>query len=80
MSLVMVGCAVIFLSLAAFWKLNAVLFMLAGGASMMAGLQWYDVYATDTGLGVSLMFIVYSFVCFSFAFRCLFWRRKETSE
>ena len=73
MSLVFAGLALVFLSFMAFWKLNALLFMLAGGASLMVGLQWYDVYTTSTGLTIGLMLIGYSFVCIAFAFRCLLW-------
>ena len=73
MSLAFPGLAVVFLSVMAFWKLNTVLFMLAGGASMMLGLFWYDVYTTDVGLSIGLMLIAYSFVCFGFGFRVIFW-------
>ena len=73
MSLVFAGLALVFLSFMAFWKLNALLFMLAGGASLMVGLQWYDVYTTSTGLTIGLMLIAYALVCIAFAFRCLLW-------
>ena len=78
MSLVLAGSAVMFFSFLAFWKLNALLFMLAAGASLMTGLQWYDVYTTSTGLTIGLMLIAYSLVCIAFAFRCLFWRGERT--
>ncbi len=68
--------AVAFFSVLAFWKHSHLLFMLAGGASMMVGLQWYDVYGTNTGLSISLMLIAYSLVCIAFAFACMFWREK----
>lgn len=74
MGLALASLTVMFFSLLAFWKLNALLFMLAAGASLMVGLQWYDVYTTSTGLTIGLMLIAYSFVCIAFAFRCLFWR------
>jgi len=73
-SLVLAGCAVIFFSTFAWWKSNAVVFMLAYGASLMLGLYWFDVYTTDLGLAVSLMLIAYALLCCGFAFRCLFWR------
>lgn len=60
----------------AFWKYNALLFMLAAGTSLMVGLHWYDVYTTSAGLTIGLMLISYSFVCVAFAFRCLFWRSE----
>ena len=72
MSLTLAGCAIVFFSLLAFWKYNAILFMIAAGVSMMVGLQWYDVYTTDTGLSISLMMIAYCFVCFGFGFACIF--------
>lgn len=58
----------------AFWKSNVILFMIAGGLAMMAGLQWYDVYTTSPGLAVSLSLMLYSFLCFSLAFKYIFWR------
>jgi len=80
MSLVMASCAVGFFSLLAFWKNNAALFMIAAGASIMLGLQWYDAYTTGTGLTMGLMLIAYALVCIAFAFRCIFWRNKEINE
>lgn len=78
MILILAGCAVAFFSLLAFWKYNALLFMLAAGASIMVGLQWYDVYTTSTGLAIALMLIAYSLVCVGFAFACIFRRERET--
>jgi len=80
MSLVLAGSAVVFFSLLAFWKLNPLLFMLAAGASIMLGLEWYDIYLTDLGLAISLMLITYSFVCIGFAFRFIFWRKEGIIE
>ena len=67
-----------FFSFLAFWRFNALLFMLAGGASLMVGLQWYDVYTTPAGLTIGLMLIAYALVCIGFAFRCIFWRDRIT--
>lgn len=61
-----------FFSVLAFWKHEALIFLLTSGASMMVGLQWYDDYVTNYGLGISLLFIAYSVICFGFAFACLF--------
>jgi len=77
MSLALALSAVAVFSVFAFWKLNAVLFMLAGGASIMLGLYWYDVYTTDVGLGISLMLIMYSFICLAFAYSTLLWRGRR---
>ena len=71
------ACAVAFFSLLAFWRFNAILFMITAGISLMVGLQWFDVYATDTGLTISLMLMAYSLVCIGIAFRCLFWREYK---
>lgn len=75
MSLAMAALAVVFFSVLAFWKENALVFMLAGGVSMMTGLYWHDVYTNNIGLSVALVFIAYSLVCFGFAFRCIFWKK-----
>jgi len=81
MDLIMAGCAVAFFSLLAFWKLYPVLFMIAGGASMMLGLAWYDTFGTNLGLSISLMLILYSLICIAFAFYTLYTgSRKKRSE
>lgn len=80
MSLVMAGSAVLFFSLMAFWRPNAVLFMVAAGASMMTGLYWYDVYTTNIGLSISLMLIAYSLLCIGLAFKCIFYRGEITGS
>jgi len=58
----------------AFWRANAVLFMIAAGVSVVLGLTWYDTYGTNIGLTCSLMLIAYTFYCLGMAFRMLFWR------
>ena len=80
MSLVLAGCVVVFFSVLGFWRLNALPFMLAAGASMMLGLYWYDVYTTNIGLALGLMLIAYSLVCVGFAFRCIFWKDRLREE
>lgn len=80
MSLLLTGCVVVFFSCLAFWKYNTLLFMVAYGTSLMLGLQWYDVYTTNSGLSVSLMLISYSLVCAGFAFTCIFKRTTEEVE
>ena len=74
MSVILAGVAVVFFSAFAFWKENALAFMLAAGASLMSGLYWYDIYNSAIGLAISLMFIAYSLLCLGLAFRCIFWR------
>ena len=74
MSLLMVGAAVIFFSIFAFWKANAIVFIICAGASLMTGLLWFDIYTNNAGLSISLVFIAYSFLCLGLAFRCIFWR------
>ena len=67
--------AVVFFSLLAFWKLNALLFMVAAGASLMTGFYWYDTYTNYLGLSIGLMLLAYSIVCLILAIGCLFKRR-----
>jgi len=64
-------------SLLAFWKENALLFMLSAGASMMVGLYWYDAYTNPLGLSLSLTLIAYSLVCLGLALKLLFWKEKS---
>ena len=80
MMLAMPALAVVFFSVLAFWKENALVFMLAGGVSMMTGLYWYDVYTNSIGLSVSLVLIAYSLVCFGFALRCIFWKKYRNED
>ena len=74
MSVFLAGAVLAFFSALAFWKANAMVFMICGGASLMTGLYTYDVYTSQIGLSISLMFIAYSFLCLGLAFRCIFWR------
>ena len=74
MQLVIILSLLTVFSALAFWKENAIIFMLAGGTSLFTGLFWYDVYNINAGLGMSLMFIAYSLLCLGLAFRCIFWR------
>jgi len=76
MSLVLVGSALIFFSFLGYWRQNPLPFMLAAGASIMLGLEWFDVYGTSTGLSISLLLIAYCFVCFGYAFRLIFWKDR----
>jgi len=65
--------AVLFIfSALGFWRFNSLMFMLAAGASLMAGFYWYDVFTNDAGLGISLMIWAYSTICLGFAFMCIF--------
>lgn len=74
MSLVLAGAAVVFFSVLAFWKSNAIMFMVAGGASLMLGLSGFEVYTSAIGFTLSLVFIGYSLLCLGLAFRYIFWR------
>lgn len=69
--------AVILLSVLAFWRPYAPLFMITAGASLMLGLCWYDAYTTGPGLTISLVFIGYALVCIAFAYRLIFQRESE---
>jgi len=74
MSVYLAGAVIAFFSAIAFWKANAIAFMLCAAASLMTGLYWFDGYTTDVGLSISLMLIAYAFLCLGLAFRCIFWR------
>ena len=63
-------------SFLAFWKPNAVLFMLVAGISIILGLTWYDLYVTNMGVTMGLMLIAYALYCIGMAFRMLFWRQE----
>jgi len=68
------------LSALAFWRFNAVMFMLVAGASLLLGFCWYDAFTTNLGLTLGLMAVAYSLVCLGFALRCIFWSNKEINE
>lgn len=78
--MILAGCAVAFFSWMAFWKHNALMFMLAAGASLITGFYWYDTYTNNLGLGISLMLLAYSLVCFGFALGSLFKRERKSEE
>ena len=80
MSLAIAGAAVVFFSVMAFWKHSALMFMITSGASLMLGLEWYDVYVTDTGLTIGLMLIMYSLVAGAFAYSCMFHTEARDGE
>lgn len=74
MSVILAGGIIAFFSALAWSTKNAQVFMICGGASLMTGLYTYDVYTSQIGLSISLMFIAYAFLCLGLAFRCIFWR------
>jgi len=75
--LIVVGLMfIIGLSFLAFWRFNALLFMLLAGASLMFGFYWYDAFTTNLGLTLGLMMVAYALVCLALAFRCIFWRDR----
>lgn len=67
---------IVIMSALAFWRLNAVLFMITAGMSVIMGFYWYDALANDAALAVGLMLVAYGFLCVGFAFRCIFWNRE----
>ncbi len=79
MGLLLAGCAVVFFSFLAFWKYDALLFMLTAGTSVMTGFYWRDTYTNELGLSVGLMLIAYSLICLVLGIGCLF-KRRRTSE
>ena len=78
--MILAGVVVVFFSWLAFWKHDALLFMLVAGMSIMTGFYWYDIYATNTGLAIGIMLIAYSLICLIFALGCLFKRRRTSEE
>lgn len=70
------------ISALAFWKENHILFMLAFGLAMIAGLNAPDIISgnyetTSMGLTMGALLIVYAFLCVALAFRLMFWRGGE---
>ncbi len=81
MSLALAGAIVIFFSLLAFWRHNALMFMLAAGASTILGFYWFDTYINNLGLTIGLLLIAYGLCCLGFALMSIFWKgRARESE
>ncbi len=70
----------IFFSVLAFWRENAVLFYLIAGIALITGLTWYDTYGTPEGMTISLCLIAYSIMSLIFGFRYLFSIKKSEEE
>ena len=62
----------------AFWKENAVLFMIAAGIAMLTGLYTPDIISgyPNVGIAAGLMLIAFSLLCCGFAFRMMFWSEE----
>jgi len=67
----------VFLTVIAFWKPIAPLFMIMAGVSLMLGLYWFDVFTTEIGMAVSLALIAYSLICMGYAFKVALWDGSE---
>ena len=65
------------LSVLAFWRPYAPLFMITAGMALMFGLRLYDLYTTETGMAFSLVLISYSFICIGYTFRVIFGQGNE---
>lgn len=76
--MILAFCAVIFFSCLAFWKYDALLFMITAGASVMTGFYWRDTYTNELGLSIGILLVVYGLVCLIFALGCLFKRRRAS--
>lgn len=68
-------------SFLAFWKPNAILFMILFALSMMLGLASPDMVSsetttTGTDMAVALALIIYGLLCAGWSFRLLFWREE----
>ena len=67
-------------SVLAFWKPNALLFMLTGTIAIFIGLFFYDVYTEDVGLAIGMCIIAYGLVSYGYAFRCIFIRERSGED
>ena len=67
-------------SILAFWRFNALMFILVGGVSIFLGLYWYDAFDNNLGLAIGILLVAYALVCLGFAFRCIFWRDRLREE
>ena len=68
---------VIFFSLLAFWKPNAVLYMLTGAVALFTGLFWYSEFGTPISMAIAMCLISYCLVCCGFAYKYLFLGKTE---
>ena len=74
----MIGIVVLALTVAyAYWKPNAVLFMIAGAMAMFSGLYWPGGAGTGMGfvIGSALVFLAIFF--WALAIRYVFWPSDE---
>jgi len=66
----------IVMSVFAFWRSNAVLFLITAGIAIMTGLKAPDLLTGDTAsplsMSIGLALIAYAFVCVAFAYLRLF--------
>lgn len=67
------------LSFLAFWRPSAHLFMILAGISIMLGLYWFDIYTDSLGMGCSIGFIGYSFLCLGYAIKVMLWHRDDST-
>lgn len=73
-------CAVALFSVLAHWRMNPLAFMVAAGCSVAVGYYWFDTYTNTFGLAVSIMFILYAFVCLGYTMASIwtiFQKRKD---
>jgi len=67
----------VFLSIMAFWKQKAVLFLLAAAAAIVAGLAWRPEFPGYAGLTNGLVLIGYGIVCLGFALKHMIWGKDD---
>jgi len=82
MQLSLAMAAVAFFSFLGFYKtsnrmMNAMAFFTAAGCSAMVFTQFFDHYDNNFALGVSLMFLLWTFTCIAFGIIGLFPGREE---
>ena len=71
---------VISLIVLAFWRGQAVLFLIAGGMAAMVGLTWGDVFVETQATVISLSFIALWLILWGYAFVYLFARKQQKDE
>lgn len=67
----------VFLSMLAWWKQNAILFLLTGAAAIVAGLSWRPEFPDVAGLTNGLVLVAYGIFCLGYALKLVVWGKDE---
>lgn len=65
-------------SILAFWKEHAAMFMIVCGVAVMTGLYCPDMIGTypELGISIGLSIIAFGLLCAGWSFRLMFWSEK----